>query len=237
MLPKVISKVVAFPARAYLNYVTRWEWLHSTDLEINERIIEYGFALNHILRMYPRTVLDVGSGKTAFPSVLAGCGFRVTAIDNQAEYWGGDFFNRHYYIIRDDITKSKLTGKFDVITCISTLEHIVGYREAVGGMFQLLNDNGCIIVTVPHNNEQYVSDVHELGYDTRKWSYICQVFSQRNVEEWAEENDGVIIEQEYYKVWSGRLWSSGERIKPPQKVASEEEHQLTCIVMGKAHQP
>lgn len=125
--------------------VCRREYLNQGSVELNERAIEYSFALRCVWRTSARRLLDVGSGYSPWPALLRNCGYIVTAIDSMKGYWRGSIFNRHFHIIKDDIddiTKPKLSGTFDLITCISTLEHIPNHKDAVRGMFSLLKPEG-----------------------------------------------------------------------------------------------
>jgi SAM-dependent methyltransferase len=200
---------------------------------INERPLEYGYAFRHLANISPELVLDVGSGKTAFPHILANCGFRVTAIDMMGKYWGRGMSNRHYHILRDDITKPALKAEFDFITCISVLEHIGEHRAALKGLAGLLKTGGHIVLTFPYNERQYVDNVYVLpdaGYGQNA-TFICQVFSRNEVETWLKENGLVVVDEEYYEVFTGDLWTFGERIYPPRKAAREQKHHLACLLL------
>ncbi len=202
---------------------------------INERSVEYAFVFKHLYQICPKEVLDVGTGLSALPHLMANCGFKVTAIDEMQSYWKSSFINRHYWVVRDDIKNSKITKKFDLITCISALEHIPNC-QAVRGMFKLLRAKGYLIVTFPYNEEEYIENVYKLpgaGYGRAK-PYVCQVFSKKEVNKWIKENNGRIVDQEYYEVFTGYSWAFGERVYPPHKVTKQERHHLTCILIQKA---
>ncbi len=235
-LKKKVFKIYQLIGRIYLTPMLQLEWKkHLFYKNINERPIEYGFAFKWLSKICPLEVLDVGTGTSALPHLLRNCGFHVTAIDKIEGYWTGDFFNRHYYIINDDITRTKLSKQFDFITCISVLEHIPDYNEAIKGMFDLLKPGGYLLLTFPYNEERYVDNVYKLpeaGYGKDE-AYICQVFSRKEINTWLKENSGEIIEQEYYEIFSGELWTFGEHIYPPRKVNKEERSQLTCILIHK----
>ncbi len=49
-------------------------------------------------------VLEVGTGLTGWPAVLAQCGFVVTTIDNMRDYWPASAVNRHWSFRNVDIT-------------------------------------------------------------------------------------------------------------------------------------
>jgi len=196
---------------------------------------EYAFVLKHISKIYPKKVLDVGSGRSSLPHLLYNCGFNVTAIDEKESYWKGDLGNRHFWIIKDSITNSKIKERFDLVTCISTLEHVAEHKKAIKNMFSLLKKNGYLILTFPYNEEKYIDNVYDLpkaGYGKLN-PYICQVFSRNEIESWLDENNGIITDQEYYRVFTGKYWTYGKRLNIPQKVSKKENHHLTTLIVKK----
>jgi 2-polyprenyl-3-methyl-5-hydroxy-6-metoxy-1,4-benzoquinol methylase len=204
-------------------------------VEINERPLEYAFALQCLVSICPQRVLDVGPGLSPWPAIMAKCGFAVTAIDEMKSYWRLGIFNQHFYIVHDDIVHPEIAERFDFITCISSLEHIPNHDAAVRSMFNLLRPNGHIVLTFPYNDQRYVSNVYRepgAGYG-RDAPYICQVFSSKEVDSWLEENRGRIVRQEFYEVFSGDLWTFGERLCPPRKVRKTDRHHLTAMLVKK----
>ena len=134
--------------RAYVNRICQSEAQSQTFVRANERPIEYSFALRALAASQPRTVLDVGTGTTAWPHLLRNCGYVVTAIDNVRDYWPHGMTNRHWRVQDIDITQPnvELGGKrFDAITCISVVEHIEDHLAAVRNMVQLLAPDGMLI--------------------------------------------------------------------------------------------
>ena len=82
-------------------------------------------------------------------------------IDNVKDYWPSGMSNRHYYILDRDIASSKrleLDGKFDLITCVSVLEHIIDHKMALQNMFGLLNEGGHLIITCPYTENNYTEN-------------------------------------------------------------------------------
>ena len=202
----------------------------------NERPVEYGFVLAHMRDHVPEKVLDVGTGITALPSIMRTCGAVVTAIDNVHDYWTKGMVNPHFHIIHDDITASKLTAKFDLITCISTPEHITHYDMAVENMFQLLKPEGHLIITCPYNEQDYCADVYKEPTSSelkKKHPFVTQAFSRENVTHWLGTNGGILVEQQYWQFYTGRYWTEGERIQPPVSVEANHSHQITCLKLKK----
>jgi len=219
----------------YLDKICKREYESQCFQGVNERLVEYRFVFQSLLLTAPRYVLDVGTGVTSLPHILRTCGFEVTAIDNIRDYWPKGMFNRHYYVINDDIKNTRITKKFDLITCISVMEHIKNHEAAIKSMFALLNPGGHIVLTFPYNEKNYIENVYKMqgaGYG-QDYPYICQVYSRVELDKWLRENSGKIAEQEYWQIFTGEYWTFGEQLHIPRQVSKDEKHQLTCILISK----
>ncbi len=218
---------------AYAQLLNKKQYYSQTFDGINERPVEYEFLFRHLAQQAPETVLDVGTGLTALPHLMRSCGFVVTAIDNIEDYWPNGMVNHHYFIINDDITRTRLKIKFDFITCISVLEHIKNHRAAVKSMFSLLNPGGHIILSFPYNEKAYAENVYKLPSSTVRElpPFVTQAYSRREVNAWLAENEGTIVEQEYWRFSMGEYWSCGEMLRPPLRVGKDELHQISCIAI------
>ncbi len=203
----------------------------------NERPVEYGFVFNLLARIYPRTILDVGTGTTALPRLMRDCGFHVTAIDNIKDYWVSGMINRHYHVINDDITASRLKRRFDFITCISVLEHIRDSEAAVKEMFRLLKPGGHLALSFPYREDCYIENVYVMPGSSygRRVPYICQSFSRKQLDQWLRNYGGIIVEQEYWQLWEGDYWTEGQPVVPPCRVLASDKHQLTCLLIQKTY--
>jgi len=219
----------------YVRMLCKREFRSQHFSNINERPVEYEFLFRQLTKKFPRTVLDVGSGLTALPHVMSSCGFVVTAVDNIRDYWDHDAINRHFYIINDDITNTRLTERFDFISCISVLEHIKNYNSAVKSMFSLLNPGGHLVLTFPYNEKNYTENVYKLPGSSVKedYSFITQAYSRKELDMWMSENDGKILEQEYWRFYTGEFWTLGEMVSPPVQVNNHEAHQISCVLIQK----
>lgn len=177
----------------------------SQQRKINERPIEFRFVFEQLTRWHPESVLNVGTGTTALPHLMRNCGFLVTAIDNIRDYWPEGMFNRHYHVVNGDITNTQLQRRFDLVTCISVLEHIPAHRLAVRNMLKLLPPP---TMTCPYNESKYYPDVFEMPGAPEIYNglpYVCQVYSRQNINEWLADNDGKLVTQEYWQCYSGEL--------------------------------
>lgn len=231
----LISKSILVLGYKLLRLFLKHHYLNKKPVAFNERAMEYHFVFRQLTKFCPQHLLDVGSGKTALPALINNCGFNVTAIDNIKDFWPKGMINHHYYIIDDNILSTKLQNKFDMITCISVLEHIKDHARAMQSMFRLLESGGHLILSFPYNDTRYHSNVYDLqGSNAPKGlPYITQAFSRNELNDWIRDNNASIIEQEYWKYFAGDYWSVGERLDYPVKVSVGEPHQISTILLKK----
>ena len=222
----------------YPRWICRREFESQAFTRFNGRPVEFSFVFRMLGELYPRTILDVGTGTTALPHLMRNCGFLVTATDNVRDYWPSGMVNRHYHVIDDDITATRLAASFDLITCISVLEHIEKSDAAVRSMFSLLKPDGHLILTCPYTERSYVRNVYEVAGSSygQDAPYIAQSYSRRELQRWLEDNNGTIVDQEYWQFWEGDHWTVGRQVIPPRNVTSDDKHQLTCILIRKGPQ-
>ena len=178
----------------------------------NERPAEYGFVFRSINRCAPKTVLDVGSGTTALPALINDCGCVVTAIDNVSDYWPAGMFNRHWHVEDDDITRTTRTGSFDMVTCISVLEHIKDHPGAVRKIMALLKPGGHLVLAGPYTEREFIEDTYKMpdaDPASAKLPYMCRSYSRRELDAWLATTGGELLDAEYWRAWSGRHWARG----------------------------
>jgi SAM-dependent methyltransferase len=228
----ILLNAYNFFGKVYLSPILNREQKKRPFPLINERSAEYSFALKHLRKLCTGKVLDIGSGKSSWPHLLSTCGYDVKAIDKIDGYWS-TYFNRHYKMVREDITQPKSREKFQFITCLSVLEHIADHKTAVSNMHEFLETGGYLILTFPFNDNTYHPDIYkhpEAGYG-KSANFITQVFSRNEVNSWLNCTSFKIVEQEYYKIFSGKLWTMGDVVVPAIKVTEKELHHLTCILL------
>ncbi len=221
---------------AYPQRVLRREFEHQRFTRFNERPVEFRFVFKCLTELYPQRVLDVGTGTTCLPHLMRSCGCVVTAIDNIQDYWPSGMVNRHYHILDEDISSTSLQGPFDLITCISVLEHIADYQAAVANMLRLLAPGGHLVATFPYTDSSYIPNVYkrpESSY-TEDLPYICQSYSRDTVVACMLDHGGEVVEQEYWQLWDGEFWTAGERVIPPRRVEVNQRHQLSCLLVKKS---
>ncbi len=201
----------------------------------NERPVDLRFLFECMTLLSPRTVLDVGTGVSPLPALLRNCGVRVTAIDNIIDYWPTGLFNQHYHVIDDDISRTRLEARFDLIICLEVLQHVARHKDAVRSMFERLNPNGHLIISCPYNEHEYVANAYALpgaGYGHGN-PYVCQQHDAANRDAWIRENGAQLVIQEHWQIFSGQYWTYGDRLAPPLRVGPNDTHQFTCMLLRK----
>lgn len=216
-------------------WVARREYERQAFTRLNQHSIEYEFIFRQITERCPRTVLDVGVGTSSLPHALASCGCQVTATDNIVDYWPRGLLNRHYHVIHDNISRSSLSGPYDLVSCISMLQHVSNPDPAVANMIRLLRPGGHLVITTAYNERRSCEDCYSLPNAAYKPSagYTCKCYTREHLTKWQHENGVDLVHEEFYRCWSGELWTQGEQVLPFQKVAPTEPHQYICFVLQK----
>lgn len=179
--------------------------LHLMEYDVNERVIERPFAFNHLPNVKSK-ILDVGCADSIFPLEMASLGHSVTGIDIK----NYQFTHPGFTLTRGDITKTPLPkGHFDVVTCISVLEHM-GLEFALGEkpqkvdsrkdkqcmqiILDCLKNDGRLILTTPFGN----SHVKPEG----------RIYSQEDIDDLFRE---FVIEEQKYYIKEGKHWIKREK--------------------------
>jgi 2-polyprenyl-3-methyl-5-hydroxy-6-metoxy-1,4-benzoquinol methylase len=236
MLRAVLTRPIHRAGRWYIRRVCAVESATQVFRLHNERSIEYRFALEALATHRPQTVLDVGTGNTAWPHLLRTCGYVVTAIDNVRDYWPDGMVNRHWTVLDRNILAPTDLPTVDAITCISTLEHISEHARAMAQMATLLKPRGILIMTTPfavaspHPNV-YTHPDALYGQDL---PYICRSSSAAELATWLA--DGRLVEErrEFWRLCTGPVWATGTRCPWVRVADPGEPHQLGCFVFRRA---
>lgn len=231
MLKSALHKI----GRAYIARLCRSEFESQSFRRINERPVEFSFVFRKLAEINPRTVLDVGTGKTSLPHLIRTCGFLVTATDNIVDYWPNGMINRHFHVMNDDITHTRLDQKYDVITCVSVLEHIDRHDAAIQSMLSLLNPGGHLLLTCPYHEQEHVDNVYDLEGSSygQGAAYQTRAYCRQDLQRWFPAETCQIREQEFWQYWEGKHWTVGKQILPPTKSSVDQPHQHTCLDIEK----
>jgi len=150
---------------APLGFSLKWFLLNKTpslahrlySLSINERIGDYAFVISNVGNAQPLKILDVGCYGGLLPIQLAVLGNEVYGID--ILNYPLDHSNFHF--IKNDIMHLSFQDEFfDIVSCVSVLEHVGlgrygdptitdGDKLALREMTRVLKPGGRIILTVP----------------------------------------------------------------------------------------
>ena len=134
-----------------------------------ERCIELPLLVSHLRSHYERPLryLDIGSGDSILPSyLLARSKWHMTLVDKfstlqaQTGYANrsmkGRSWEDRFSVINDDfLTWNSQEATFDIITCISVIEHFSGSTDtvAIQKMSQLLAPGGILMIVTPVNGD------------------------------------------------------------------------------------
>ncbi|MBT9132861.1 MAG: hypothetical protein DDT33_01391 [Firmicutes bacterium] len=125
-------------------------------LSFEARLIEYGFAHTNIAQGIRQRILDIGCCESKLPVELAKLGHEVYGIDV-----GDHPEPKGFTFVQGDIRQMPFGDEFfDVVTAISTVEHIGlgrygdpvasdGDREAMAEIRRVLKRGGTLLMTVP----------------------------------------------------------------------------------------
>jgi SAM-dependent methyltransferase len=229
-----LRRVYDAGARVYLSPILRHETRRPPIPKNRERMFQFEFAFRAIARHAPHDLLDVGTGTSSWPHLVASCGIRVTATDEIHRYYGS-MFNRHYHVIEDDITDTCLDRQFDMVTCLGVLTCIEDDGPAVRNLFRLVKPGGHLVLTFAYKEQEAVPNAYRAPGATygEDWRFICRMFSRTELDGWLRENGGELEEQELFQVFTGEYWATGERIEPPCRVGVEALHHYTAVSIRK----
>jgi len=219
----------------YVRHLCAREFKKQIYSGTNERPIEFSFLFRELVEFWPIKILDIGTGMTALPHLMRNCGFHVTATDNVKDYWPAGMINRHYHVINDDITDTKISEAFDAITCISVLEHIPSHAHAMRSIYKLLKPGGRLILTCPYNEKRYIPNVYTLPESCVReaFPFVTQSFSRKEVDSWLSDNPFSLLKQEYWRFFEGEFWTCGGLLPKPMEVGPDSRHQLSCMVLSR----
>lgn len=192
---------------------------------MNERSIEYAFVFKVITDVAPKNILDVGTGRTALPALIKTCRINIAAIDSGKKQVKE---NKHFKVKRNDILNPTIKGCFDLILCVSVLEHIPDYNTAIKNMASLLSPNGILLLTFPFTKNAFVENVYKLKESKHKEG-LCHAFTENELDKWQQNNRLRKMRYEYWEVYSGKYWSCGKRLPKPK--TNNDRCHLACVCL------
>ena len=223
------------------NRVYHWK-AHQDPLgDFNERMVEYAFIFEWIAKLQPNTLLDVGPGTSAFPVLTQHMGIRTDAIDNMRDYWDAGQINRHFHVRNEDVKTlaNFMDGLcYDMVTCISVLEHIYPMVHAFQGLASRVMPEGHLIVTMPFNHDRACSDLYSLPGSSlgKHRGYPTQCASMEMVLQWCAVSRMSLVGFEVYRCWTGNMWGQGEKVSP-EPASIDDPHQYGCLLFARTESP
>lgn len=169
--------------------------------DANERIVELPYVYRALGRGEPgSSVLDVGAAESTLAFSLASLGYNLTAVDLHPY----PLSHPQLRSVQADILEWETTERFDIVLCISTLEHIgLGVygdepasavasadRSAVERLRELTTPGGIMVLTVPFGAAS--ADKTQRAYD--------RAGLERLIEAWTVE-DLTIVRREDSLTW------------------------------------
>ncbi len=171
---KVKEKVYEFVANNGIKLLQKIfpEYYAKEPLGATDRYIEYPFVLSNLPEtdlINSKRVLDVGCSGSMFPLILKALRYDVMGIDIRS-YPMRD----RIAFLQQDITQCHLADNlFDVVTAVSTIEHIglkgrygvsakrrIEGRKAIKEIHRVLKPGGLFLMTVPFGDKYEVTKNH-----------------------------------------------------------------------------
>ena len=201
---------------------------------VHERSIEFSFAFMNVGNP-PATVLDIGCSESDFPIVLAAQGFKVFGIDIRECY----IKDPSYTFMKRDIMNTHFPNNFfDVITAISTIEHLgvqgrYGIKEdapladnvAMKEIKRIIKRDGRFIMTVPYGKLAVFRPWHKV-YDEDALKELINDFS--------------VLREEYFIRKANGCWIQTTRrvasqitpyVTAKSGIVLDYQHALACLVL------
>lgn len=160
--------------------------LHTLKVFINERIVEIPFVLQSIPSDRNQRILDVGCTESSLSLHLASIGYRVTGVDMR----DFPYVHPNFRFRRADIMNVGFEDEsFDVVTCVSTLEHIgLGFysdnedsdnadKKAISEIERVLRQEGALILSVPFG--RFKKTAQQRIYDLSRLRSLLERFTVR----------------------------------------------------------
>ncbi|MDD4951539.1 MAG: methyltransferase domain-containing protein [Desulfovibrionaceae bacterium] len=198
----------------------------------SERFAEYAFVFNCLAKYYPRRILDVGTGESCLPSLMERGNAKVRAIDCNAEAQN----NPSCYVHNEDIQVTSYDHSFDLVTCVSVLEHVLDYRAALANMDLSCKPGGHVLITMPFNRNYSIDDIHRHEQSvlySPDFNWITRVFSYDMAMSWPVEFSWDLVEERYYALYSGEGFGLGEPYPQPIEASLDESPDIACLLFQK----
>lgn len=162
------------------------EYFATEPLQPTDRYIEYPWVLEHLGSEKRLDVLDIGSSGSMLPYLINALGHHVSSMDIRSRQ--DVETNKEITFYHRDICRSCLPDEFfDVVTAISTIEHIglegrYGNNEestdekAISEIYRILKPKGLFLMSVPYDIKEQITKTHKI-YDEKILLKIMNIFN------------------------------------------------------------
>ena len=206
----------------------------STSIPHGERTWEYPWVLKTVGSVGGSRLLDVGCGTVSvLPLWLSGLGYEVWGCDLRPT----DREIAEVHFVQDDIvtTKAIPNGEFDIVTCISVIEH-VGLRrypgekgkdvEFLASLERFLAPSGRLLLTLPFGKAAW-SGVESNRIDA------CRIHDQESLTQLVKEAGFSVVQQDFACLKGGH-WKPGT-LPLASSLSSEDQVRALCgLVLRRA---
>lgn len=160
----------------------------SSRFEHKHRLWEYGMALKAIARENTRTLLDVGGGGSIFAPATAWIGKKVLQVDpGELMAWiaqQNTVLQKHGFsnllaFSQLDFLSFDTKRRWDIVTCISVLEHVPNDIEFFKRLLRYVTPGGTLFLTVdfyPGDGQPIVSG-HLRTYNAEMLQHLIDIAS------------------------------------------------------------
>lgn len=165
---------------------------------LDERIIEYQWIISE-LKHLKGNLLDAGSTLN-FPIILNKIknNFSITIQTMYPENYS-NFDEGVSYIYSDLVNQSFKENYFDVVTCVSTIEHVGcdikmynttstkkkinanrnSYIQVIKNFKKILKNNGILLITIPYGKYERFNELQQ--FDKRMVNKIIKIFNPKKI--------------------------------------------------------
>ncbi len=205
----------------------------STPSKPTDRFLEYPFVFEH-LPTEKGKLLDIGSSGSFFPLMAAALGYQVTGCDIRPyEILNKLTFKNFEFALRDVLQTPFNNDEFDIITCISTIEH-VGLGGRYGAVeneradldmaqvfLNILRPGGTALITVPFGQGEVIAPYHRI-YDRDRIQKLTQGFNT--------------VTERYYTFDSDEDWIEATAEEAEKLKGSADRYGLALLELKKLKQ-
>jgi len=196
------------------------EYFAKEPLAPTDRYIEYPFIIRNLPKP-PAKVLDVGCSGSFFPLLLASFGYDTYGIDIRNYPILNKLKFKNFTFVKGDIKESPFPNSyFDVITAISTIEHIgisgrygieddpEGDKKALEEMVRILKPQGAILLTIPFGKGKVIKPYMRVYDESRLKDLVrdCiieleEYYIQDDTDNWIEcsKEDTLLVDVKFDK--------------------------------------